>query len=479
MTEEIKEIDEIKETKKLAVATYSFNTTYGGLTNWSPEEVDKLETYDIKEFDKVISDCRFYYRKDPIASTIINKMVEIGITDVEFTKGKLSDNEFRIFTSIKPKLKSFIESCALEYLISGLVVPEVKYATVDKKQLMDFGIKKYDALTLPIKMWLRDPMTIKIEKDIAMNEPSYYAIVPEDLIFFIQHEGTYRDGNKDPKLYSELLLYYPEFVAQVKAGVKEVLLDNNKIIRRKVITGSQYPTPYLFPALESLKHKRNIRRMDYSIASRVIEAIQLIQLGNDEYPVLEGEESQFDDIKQKMAWRNTQGKSLERIFQLFANHTLQITWVSPDVEALLNEGKYKEVNQDIFLALGFPKILTTGETERTQTSNSEFATLSPEKSMINLQDQMLKIVRVIVRELSELNGLKEIPESKFSRINLHAIADFVSMMNSLIDHKVISPTSYADAFGYNYEEESNQSKEDLKVQKEMNDIITPPEENMP
>jgi len=311
---------------------------------------------------------------------------------------------------------------------------------------------------------LRDPTTIKIEDTILSDEPSYFVVLPDNMVFFIQNKGVYPDGNKDPDLYNKLITYYPEFVAQVLAGNKEVLLENDKIVRRKVITGSPYPTPYLYPALEALRHKRNIRRMDYSIASRAIEAIQLIQLGNDLYPVVEGEEGVFDDIREQMSYRNTSGKNMERIFQLFANHTLQINWIYPDMSALLNERKYMEVNQDIFFGLGFPRILTTGETERTQTSNSEFATLSPEKSMINMQNQMLKILKKITKEISIYNGFKDIPKVRFDKINLHSMADFISMMNAMRQANTISDSSYADAFGYNYEEEMRKKKEDISLQ---------------
>jgi hypothetical protein len=453
-----------EEVKKLAKASYSFIKTLDGMTDWSPEEIDKLEITDLAQFDSIVKDCRFYYRRDPIASTVVNKMVEIGITTIIFDKGKLSDNEFRIFTGLKDKLNEFMELCALEYLLSGLVVPEVKYTQAKKEDLMDLGIKKYETLTVPVSMWLRDPTTIKIEDTILSDEPSYFVVLPDNMVFFIQNKGVYPDGNKDPDLYNKLITYYPEFVAQVLAGNKEVLLENDKIVRRKVITGSPYPTPYLYPALEALRHKRNIRRMDYSIASRAIEAIQLIQLGNDLYPVVEGEEGVFDDIREQMSYRNTSGKNMERIFQLFANHTLQINWIYPDMSALLNERKYMEVNQDIFFGLGFPRILTTGETERTQTSNSEFATLSPEKSMINMQNQMLKILKKITKEISIYNGFKDIPKVRFDKINLHSMADFISMMNAMRQANTISDSSYADAFGYNYEEEMRKKKEDISLQ---------------
>jgi hypothetical protein len=394
-------------------------------------------------------------------------MVEIGITDIIFDKGKLSDNEFRIFEGLEDTLKTFIEECALEYLISGLVVPEVRYSPAKKEDLQDLGIKKYETLAFPTSMWIRDPTTIKIKTSILSDEPSYFVVIPDDMVYFIQHKGVYQDNTEDKALYNKLASLYPEIIQQVANGNKEVLLENDKIVRRKVITDSPYPTPYLYPALEALKHKRNIRRMDYSIASRAIEAIQLIQLGNDLFPVVEGEEDIFDNIRDQMSHRNTAGRYRERIFQLFANHTLQITWVYPDMTALLNEKKYAEVNQDIFFALGFPRILTTGETERTQTSNSEFATLSPEKSMENLQDKMLYILKKIVKEISVYNGFKDIPKVRFDKINLHAVNDFINMMNAMKTANTISDSSYAEAFGYNYEEEMKKKKDDVALSKEL------------
>jgi len=464
---------------KLAKASYSFVKTWNGATDWAPEEIDKLEIFDLDKFESIVQDCRFYYRRDPIASTVINKMVEIGVTNIVFDKGTLSDNEFRIFTGLEDKLRSFIEDCALEYLISGLVVPEINYISATKDQLMDLGIKKYPSLTIPGDMWIRDPTTIKIKDSMVLNDPSYYVVLPDELVYFIQNKGMYPDGNKDIPLYEKLLRNYPEFVEQVLSGNKEVLLDNKLIIRRKVVTGSPYPTPYLYPALEALKHKRNIRRMDYSIASRVIEAIQLIQLGNDEYPVVEGEEDVFDDIRQQMSWRNSAGKSMERIFQLFANHTLQVSWVYPDVETLLNEEKYAEVNQDIFFGLGFPRILTTGETAKTQTSNAEFATLSPQKSMENMQTQLLKIIKGIIKDISVYNRFKDIPTVRFDKINLHSMNDFVNTMNALLSSKAISYTTYSKAFGYSFDDESKQRTEDAKIVASINEIENPiQEENM-
>lgn len=462
--EEIKEEEVKLEKIKLANATSYSSQIYGGYsflssTNlWSPNDIDKLEVLDLDKYHEIVNQCRYYYKRDPIAGTVLNKLVEIGVTELIFDKGNLSANEFRIFEGLQDSLQEFIESCGLEFLISGLIVPEVKYAAATKEMLVDMGIKKYTSLVVPISMWLRDPLTVKINSSMVMDEPSYYVILPEKLVFFIQHEGMYPDGNKDIELYNDLVKYYSEFVIQVRNGNREILLDNDMIQRRKVLSDSAYPIPYLYNSLEALRHKRNLRRMDYAIASRVIGAIQLFKLGNDTYPVTESDTdevstSPFQAIKNQMVHSNITKRDIDRVFQLFANHTLTVEWVYPPMEALLNEAKYIEVNEDIFFGLGFPRILTTGETLRTQSSNPEFAVLSPMKTMENMQRALIRIVKKIIREICTANAFKSVPTVRFDKINLNSYGNFVQAMQFLYNTGNISRTSLGKEFGYSFEDE--------------------------
>lgn len=467
MTEEIKE-EVLKKSLKLAKAQFgSFVRTYGGGDTWSPDEVDKLEVLNLKKYKEIVEQCRFFYRRDPIASTVIDKLIEIGITNLIFDKGNLSDNEFRIYEGVREKLQDFAEECALEYLVTGMVIPETEYEAVSKEELMDMKIKKYKTLTLPVSLWVRDSGTIKINTPfVELDTPSFYMKIPEELLFFIQNKGEYPDGTKDTELYQRLVKHFPEFVREVLKGETEVLLENDYIIRRKVQPDSPYPAPYLYSTLESLKHKRNMRRMDYSIASRVISAIMLIRLGNDEFPILEDEEDAFDDLKEQMFWRNTGQKDLERIFQLFANHTVEIEWIFPPAEILLDEKKYVEINQDIFFSLGFPRVLTTGESQRTGTSDPEFSSLSPVKTMENLQKKIRFIIQGVVKEVAKLNGFKAWPHVRFSNINLHVFNDFVQGMSSLYESGSLSRSSYVEAFGYNLLEELAKLEKEKELYKQ-------------
>jgi hypothetical protein len=93
-----------------------------------------------------------------------------------------------------PKLAQYGQEISMEYLISGLVVPEIQYAPVTKDDLKEWKIKRYDTLELPIFMWLRDPTTIKINDVLGIDEPSYFYRIPDELVFFIKHKGQYTDG---------------------------------------------------------------------------------------------------------------------------------------------------------------------------------------------------------------------------------------------------------------------------------------------
>jgi len=466
--EKIKLVEEVKKPKishKAKSATYEFSRNGGSLKNpWSSSQYDRLDSDKLTEYKKVVNECRFFYRRDPIASTTVNKLIDIGITDLVVDKGSLTDNELKIIDAIIPSLQEFLELCALEYLTTGLVIPEVEFLAKTKSEITQYKVKKYNSLELPSIYWLRDAGVVTINNSFLPSEPSYYVSVADELVYFIQSKGDYRDGTKDKELYLKLAKLYPDFVRQVIAGVTKIKLDNKYIIRRRYLADSPYPIPYLYPALESLRHKRNIRRMDYSIAARVISAVQLIQLGDKDFPLTEEDETQFEDIRGQMRHRDQYSEELERVYQLFANHTLKISWVFPDTEALLNETKYSNVNEDIIYSLGMPRILITGETERSGTSSPEWATLSPIKTMEEFRRKLIVLAEHVVYETLERNGIKGRPhEVKFKNINMHEYVSFVEALVKLYDTGNLSRKSLTETLGFNFNQEIDNRVEEMEL----------------
>lgn len=454
-----------------------------GVNPWTADDVDKFGTKDVtKEYREIIKATRFFYRRDPMASITINKFVDIAITKLKIVQGNLSDNQFRVYESFLDDLQEFLEGCALEFLITGLVIPEVDFEAKTKKQLEAGGIKSYKTLELPQAMWIRDPTSIVINAPLIGSKPSYFLEVPDEVVYFITSGGYYRDGTKDIELFNEIKRLYPRFVTDVKNGEKKFLLINEHIIRRRYLPDSPYPTPYLYPALESLRHKRQLRRMDYSVASRVQSAIQLIKVGNDEYPLVGEDDNQLETLRSQMVWRDSYGRDVDRIFQLFTNHTVTIEWIFPEVSVLLDEKKYYNVNRDILNALGIPKILITGETERSSTSNADIALLSPIKTMEFLRRKLITIAEYVFSEIARRNTNLPKPEISFSAMNLKVFADFLEGLKSLYESGNMSRGTYADQIaGLNITEELEKRAEENKLieQLELEEFAPVPHSNAP
>ena len=407
-------------------------------------EVDKLTTKDlVSDYRATVQACRFYYRRDPLAASVINKMIDIAMSPLKLIQGDVDDNPFRVYESLLESLQVFSEDCALEYLVSGLLIPETDFGQATKLDLEGRGIKKYTSLSLPESLWVRDAESIEINSPLIGSGVSYFLTIPESVIFFVQNKGKYKEGGTDVELYNEIVALYPEMVQAISRGDTKLLLDNPYVVRRRVLTDSPYPTPFLYPALESLKHKRSLRQMDYSIAARVITAIMHIKVGDKDFPLIynEDEGDPLLDLKTQMKWRNSIDDT-EKVFQLFTNHTVDISWVFPDTSALLDDIKYKNVNADIFNALGFPKILVTGESERTQSSEAEIALISPTITMNNLRDRIIVILRKVIEKVAKDNKFTKVPEIVFSPMNLQAFSDYLDALMALYDTGNLSREDY-------------------------------------
>lgn len=438
-----------KKTKGIAFAEFGSTTT----NPWTDALKAKDKKYDDDEFKKVNSLCRFFYRTEPVVSTVINKLVEIGINDLVFSKNKLSDNEFRVFTSIKPRLIEFAEQMAQEFLLSGLVVPEIGYnKEKDKEFIFSLGIKKYTTLILPDSLTLRDPSSIRIISNWLGDKPSFFIKIPEDVIKFVKSKGKLSNGKEDKETFEALVKAFPEFVSQINKGEKEVLLENDNIIRRKYTADNQYPIPYISPTLDALQHKRKLRRMDYTLIDKVISAILHVKVGSDEFPITGSDEDQLylDDLRAQLRMRGNSEQLMERIFQLITNHTVELNWIFPDSQILLNDKKYEDINQEILFGLGFPRVLITGESARSGTSDPELATLAPVKTMENFRRKIIEVIRDICIEVSLRNKFKSAPTVEFAGLNLHAFADFVAGLTQLYNASALSRTDLARVYGYDF-----------------------------
>ena len=462
----MKEEERVKLAKTLKFTTASYGMPRDNRV-WQYSEVDVYSTSPIKEYRDLVKLARFFYQKDSFASTVINKMVEITAPEIRVTKGTSSENELKLFRGLSTEIEALLKKLIFEYLLTGLAIPEVVYGEVDQAKLKKWGVVRREGIQVPVDMWVLDSSGVNINYPGIGGRSSYYMRVPEDLVSFIQMGGKYPDFTEDKELLSFLNKMYPQFVKEAQSLQPSidskfyVKVSPSYVMERKRMANAKYPVPYLATALEYMKHKRALRKMDYSLASRVITAIQVFRLGNDNNPLTEGDEYQLEDLRNQMYWRDSQSeKDVERIYQLFGNHTLDIEWVMPDIQALLDDAKYATINQDILISLGFPRTLITGEAERTGSSDPEYAILSPIKTMEDIRDDLYIIVEEIFHQIVERNGFRGKPVIQFSKINLHDFLKFFDVLIQLYQTGNISRQTLVEQFGYDLNDEFDKRKDE-------------------
>ncbi len=426
--------------------------------------IDKLKISD--KYSDQLKLCQFYADFDAFVAGVINKQIDLAFNSYKPRRNDCSDEEFNIYSTINELVLKATKMAAREYLISGLIVPEISWKTSTGKEL---GIKSRPnkRYMMPDNIWVRDPSTIELKRSPVPTKVRVYIRIPADDIYFIKNKGKYQDGTEDKELYQSLRKNYPDYIRLIEAGKTQIPLPpDTTVIRRCVASGKVYPTPYLLPALESLQLKRNLKKMDYSIASRVISAIQLITLGSDKFPLTEDDQPLLDELQKQMLWRG-QYNNIERVFQLFGNHTLQISWIYPPVDALLDEKKYSQINNDILYALGLPAIITMGENQRSASSQAEFALLPPTETLKSLRRDLEPFIYFIYDSMKEQNKFNNTPAPAFSPIKLYDPAKIASVGESYYQNGNLSATSWLDLADFDFDNEQILRKHEKEVKTEL------------
>jgi len=141
-------VDKIKAEKSKLVKTRAKIAAFGPSDRGIfTDLVDKFAYDKHSKYEEIVKDCRFFFRHDPLAATVINKLVDFAINDLVIdTGGKAKTTEVEIYDALKVDLKPFLRKAAYEYLLTGLVVPEIRLTRVRKSELRNKGVRRLESL---------------------------------------------------------------------------------------------------------------------------------------------------------------------------------------------------------------------------------------------------------------------------------------------------------------------------------------------
>jgi hypothetical protein len=427
------------------------DSIYNYVPNVVPGLIDSAGNNKIPRYHESLRYCWYFYRADAIANTVTNRIAEITATQLRNRRrsyvggGSITDEEFEVFNAAAKRLQKYLETIILSYLINGMAIPQYEVVrTMGSRLSSRLGRTRY---FMPDMVWCRNPVTITLKRGFnGTTRRAFLKIPQEDIV--LAKTGKMPDGTSDPAYYDNLINAFPDYVNAIKSGMTEWPV-HDYIIYRKLLPMFDYPIPYLEPAIKAFEYKQRLKEMDLAIASRAIESFRHISVGSDAYPADE------DDINAAKAAMN-QTSSIERVYNLYTNHTIKVSWVTPPMDALLDDRKYGQANADIFFALGFPRILTVGETEKSNSADNKIAALGILSTLRSIQRDILEWIKTVYERVADLNGFTRIPEPYLSPIQLADVTQLIQYARDMIELNVISRDTAAAFYGSDHETEIDQ-----------------------
>ena len=392
-------------------------------------------------YHECIRRSRYYYENDSIAGTVIDRMTDIAVTQIKNRHKKYKQEIQNYYDGLAVILAPLLKQIPLDYLIDGMAIPEYRTDRIMGNRIhQDLGRTRY---VIPKATWNRNAANIEIKKGPMGDRVLYLRIPIED------KELIKTKGKPDRiKEYEDLERLAPDYVRAIESGQTLFRLDSRPIFR-KMTNYNTYPIPFLKRALGPLDYRQSLKRMDKVTTDRVIEALRQVKVGSDEYP------ADDDDIT---AAKNTlQGKTTQdTIMNVYTNHTISIEWIVPPVDALLDQTKYEEANADIFISMGFPRLWTVGENEKSNTADNKIASVGPIATLNALRSDVLEWIRYLYADLADKNGFVQYPDPYWTPINTAAVAELIQYADKFITNKTISRNTGALLYGTDWNTEREQ-----------------------
>jgi hypothetical protein len=110
--------------------------------------------------------------------------------------------------------------------------------------------------------------------------------------------------------------------------------------------------------------------------------------------------------------------------------------------------------------------LITGEAQKSGTSDSEIATLSPIKTAEGFRRKVIEVIRDIVLEISKRNGFTSVPRVSFKAMNLHKFQNFLDALRFAYESSAMSRTSIDQELGFEFSTEISQLEEETQQLKD-------------
>lgn len=255
----------------------------------------------------------------------------------------------------------------------------------------------------------------------------------------------------------------PEFTQLTQDG-NAIVLDQAKlwVMHYMKDDHEDWADPMIWPVMNDILYKQQLRAMDMSVANSVINAITIFKLGDIANGFI-ADAKHFNKLSEML-------RTPTYSHNIVWNDAIKMESNYPPIEKILSIDKYKSVDRDILAGLGIPGILIGGS-EGGSYSNAFLQVRTLLERLEEGRREVLKWINSQLRMIAEIMGHRQIPVVKFGQMSLKDEQAEKALILQLLDRNIISAERVHEVFDIETDIELERMRREKKIIDE-EDIMT-------
>jgi hypothetical protein len=435
------------------------------------------EKVDQKNREDIIILCRQIAKYEGVVSTALDVLTGLipmsgwNITNVENPEAK------KLCEVWCEKMNGFLQS---EISVKGTPGIENWVQSSHRTMLRDgdyVGLKKWDAVdivelgksfNLPVEIEGFDILNLEWPKDLMAIKKRYFLAQLPDRVVKVAKDGPKLDDEVD-KIIDDTLS--KELKQQIIEQSGKVPLPSPFVLHlSRRSDGGDWGEPYIVKTYGALAYKNRIRMLDNATIAGLVQRIWIIKLGTE---AVDDEEFHVPDPDRLSLAVSTFRQLKTQNILIWPGPDLQKEELTTsDANVLSFDSRYTEADDDVYRALGVPRLLIEGKS-----SGSVSRDTATFLSLISMLKNTLVVyereVTGILREIMEENGFeKEFPKFKFHELSISDIEGYRSASLRLYEQALIGRKQSLRDHGYNPDDVIKEQEKE--VSENLNDKVPLP-----
>lgn len=355
-------------------------------------------------------------------------------TSKKNTKAEI-DRLHKLHGQYEKEKEEVVRSIVAEAKSQGYGIQEV--ANIEQAAKKNIWSKGH----LPVAYTVLNPQLVNIEGNLLFDKVAVKLTPPQELGQLLKKDKAALTEEE-----KELIKALPNELKQASEKGGEFQLDSRLVgmVTYRKQPYERYAKPRSTRVFETLNYKQKLKDADISTLDGISNYILKITIGNDEYPVVD--QTQLETVAKLF---DTPSKSFDVVW----NHTLQVEKiVSPEIESILGQDKYKQVNEDMTAGLAITRAIIDGAGD-INTAEVGLLTKGIMEEINYARRQVEKWIYKEYRQIAEAMGFERFPKVRWDEGVLKDTILYMNTLAQLVDRRMLSYRTSLEALGFDYPNE--------------------------